>query len=119
MRTIRWGMIGCGDVTERKSGPGFAKARHSELRAVMRRNGELAADYARRHGVAPVLPVELPRGTTLQRRQRGEREYFFAHHFGQDRVALSLGGLGLREFWSGESVERLELGSFESAVLVR
>ena len=52
MKTIRWGMIGCGDVTERKSGPGFAKARHSELRAVMRRNGALAADYARRHGVA-------------------------------------------------------------------
>jgi predicted dehydrogenase len=52
MKTIRWGMIGCGDVTERKSGPGFSKARHSELRAVMRRNGALAADYARRHGVA-------------------------------------------------------------------
>ncbi len=45
-------MIGCGDVTERKSGPGFGKAAHSELVAVMRRNGALAADYARRHGVA-------------------------------------------------------------------
>ena len=44
-------MIGCGDVTEKKSGPGFAKAAHSELVAVMRRNGALAADYARRHGV--------------------------------------------------------------------
>ncbi len=52
MKTIRWGMIGCGDVTERKSGPGFSKAAHSELVAVMRRNGALAADYARRHGVA-------------------------------------------------------------------
>ena len=51
MKTIRWGMIGCGDVTERKSGPGFRKAAHSELVAVMRRNGALAADYARRHGV--------------------------------------------------------------------
>ncbi len=51
MKTIRWGIIGCGDVTERKSGPGFAKAAHSELGAVMRRNGALAADYARRHGV--------------------------------------------------------------------
>ena len=51
MRTIHWGMIGCGDVTERKSGPGFAKADHSALTAVMRRNGALAADYARRHGV--------------------------------------------------------------------
>lgn len=51
MRTIRWGIIGCGDVTERKSGPGFAKARNSELRAVMRRDAARAEDYARRHGV--------------------------------------------------------------------
>jgi predicted dehydrogenase len=51
MRTIGWGMIGCGDVTEVKSGPGFQKAEHSRLVAVMRRNGELAKDYARRHGV--------------------------------------------------------------------
>ncbi len=52
MRTIRWGMIGCGDVTEVKSGPGFQKATHSSLVAVMRRNGELARDYAERHGVS-------------------------------------------------------------------
>lgn len=52
MKTIRWGVIGCGDVTEVKSGPGFQKAPGSELVAVMRRNGEKAADYARRHGVA-------------------------------------------------------------------
>jgi 1,5-anhydro-D-fructose reductase (1,5-anhydro-D-mannitol-forming) len=49
--TIRWGMIGCGDVTEVKSGPGFQKAEGSQLVAVMRRRGELAADYARRHAV--------------------------------------------------------------------
>lgn len=48
---IRWGILGCGDVTEVKSGPGFQKARGSRLVAVMRRNGALAADYARRHGV--------------------------------------------------------------------
>jgi len=51
MKTIRWGIIGCGDVTEIKSGPGLYKAAHSQLLAVMRRNGALAADYARRHGV--------------------------------------------------------------------
>jgi beta-galactosidase len=73
----------------------------------------------KRHGVAPVLPVELPQGMTLQRRRLGKREYFFAHHFGQGPAKLSLEGLGLREFWSGQGVERLELGSFESAVLVR
>ena len=51
MRTIRWGIIGCGDVTEVKSGPAFQKADHSRLVAVMRRTGELAQDYAKRHGV--------------------------------------------------------------------
>lgn len=51
MKTIRWGIIGCGDVTEVKSGPGFQQASNSALVAVMRRNGELAADYARRHSV--------------------------------------------------------------------
>lgn len=48
---IRWGIIGCGDVTENKSGPGFQKADGSALVAVMRRNGKLAEDYARRHNV--------------------------------------------------------------------
>lgn len=51
MRTIRWGIIGCGDVTEVKSGPALQKARDSALVAVMRRNGALARDYAERHGV--------------------------------------------------------------------
>src|SRR6188508_2966114 len=51
MRTIRWGIIGCGDVTEVKSGPGFQKAEGSALVAVMRRDGDKARDYARRHGV--------------------------------------------------------------------
>jgi predicted dehydrogenase len=51
VKRVRWGIIGVGDVTERKSGPGFQQAERSELVAVMRRNGDLAADYARRHGV--------------------------------------------------------------------
>ncbi len=51
MHTIRWGIIGCGNVTEVKSGPGFQKANNSSLVAVMRRTGELAKDYAQRHGV--------------------------------------------------------------------
>ena len=46
LRTIRWGIIGCGDVTEVKSGPALQRAEHSSLVAVMRRNGELARDYA-------------------------------------------------------------------------
>lgn len=51
MKTIRWGIIGCGNVTEKKSGPGFQKAEGSALVAVMRRDGQKAADYARRHNV--------------------------------------------------------------------
>lgn len=48
---IRWGIIGCGKVTELKSGPAFNKVNGSSLVAVMRRNPELAQDYARRHNV--------------------------------------------------------------------
>jgi len=44
-------MIGCGDVTEVKSGPAFQKAAGSKLVAVMRRNAVLAEDYAQRHNV--------------------------------------------------------------------
>jgi 1,5-anhydro-D-fructose reductase (1,5-anhydro-D-mannitol-forming) len=51
METIRWGIIGCGNVTEVKSGPGLQKVEHSTLQAVMRRNSELAEDYAIRHHV--------------------------------------------------------------------
>src|SRR6476619_383950 len=48
---IRWGIIGCGDVTEVKSGPALQRARDSALVAVMRRNRAAAEDYARRHDV--------------------------------------------------------------------
>jgi len=48
---VRWGIIGCGDVTEIKSGPGFQKATGSTLVAVMRRTAHLAKDYAKRHNI--------------------------------------------------------------------
>lgn len=48
---INFGIIGCGDVTEKKSGPAFQKLEGSTLYAVMRRNEEKLKDYARRHGV--------------------------------------------------------------------
>jgi 1,5-anhydro-D-fructose reductase (1,5-anhydro-D-mannitol-forming) len=51
-RVIRWGMIGCGSVTEVKSGPAFQKADGSRLVAVMGRNAERARDWAARHNVA-------------------------------------------------------------------
>ncbi|HMG83339.1 MAG TPA: Gfo/Idh/MocA family oxidoreductase [Ferruginibacter sp.] len=50
-KTLCWGIIGCGDVTEVKSGPAFNKVGHSKLVAVMRRNANKAADYAKRHNV--------------------------------------------------------------------
>ncbi|RQO66053.1 oxidoreductase [Pedobacter sp. KBW06] len=51
MQEIKWGMIGCGDVTEVKSGPAFNKVPNSSLVAVMRRDAAKAEDYAFRHGV--------------------------------------------------------------------
>jgi predicted dehydrogenase len=51
IQEINWGIIGCGNVTELKSGPAFNKVEHSKLVAVMRRNSAMAEDYARRHGV--------------------------------------------------------------------
>ena len=51
MNKINWGIIGCGDVTEIKSGPAFNKVKNSSLVAVMRRDAEKAKDYARRHQV--------------------------------------------------------------------
>jgi predicted dehydrogenase len=50
-KTIKWGIIGVGDVCEVKSGPAFQKVEGSELIAVMRRTPELAADFAQRHNV--------------------------------------------------------------------
>lgn len=52
MKEVSWGIIGCGDVTEIKSGPALMKAPHSSVAAVMRRDAGRAEDYARRHGVA-------------------------------------------------------------------
>jgi len=52
MEKIKWGILGCGDVTEIKSGPAFNLIDKSELVAVMRRDAVKAKDYAKRHKVA-------------------------------------------------------------------
>ena len=52
MKTVRWGMIGCGAVAEVKSGPGFYKSQNSALVAVTSTNFESARSFAQRHGVA-------------------------------------------------------------------
>lgn len=48
---IKWGFIGCGDVTEKKSGPAFRKVEGSDVVAVMRRDTEKAKGYALRHRI--------------------------------------------------------------------
>lgn len=48
---IRWGFIGCGDVTERKSGPAFNMIEGSMVQAVMSRDAAKAESYAQRHHI--------------------------------------------------------------------
>ena len=48
---IRWGFIGCGEVTETKSGPAFSMIHRSEVVAVMSRDADKAASYARRNHI--------------------------------------------------------------------
>jgi predicted dehydrogenase len=51
LNSIRWGIVGCGNVTELKSGPAYQQTEGFELVAVMRRDLEKARDYAKRHKV--------------------------------------------------------------------
>lgn len=51
MKEICWGFIGCGEVTEKKSGPAFGEVEGSRVVAVMSRNEDKARSYAARHGV--------------------------------------------------------------------
>ena len=51
-KIIRWGILGCGNVTEIKSGPAYQKTAGFKIEAVMRRDAEKAADYAKRHNIA-------------------------------------------------------------------
>lgn len=48
--SVRWGMIGAGDVCERKSGPPLYQVPRSQLRAVFRRNSSAAQSFVDRHG---------------------------------------------------------------------
>lgn len=49
--TIKWGFIGCGEATEKKSGPAFNLVKGSEVVAVMGRDKEKTKEYARRHNI--------------------------------------------------------------------
>ena len=48
---IKWGFIGCGEATEKKSGPAFAAVKGSEVIAVMGRDKEKTRNYAKRHNI--------------------------------------------------------------------
>ncbi len=50
-KLVRWGIIGCGNVTEVKSGPAYQKTKGFELVAVMRRDKVKLMDYVQRHGI--------------------------------------------------------------------
>ncbi len=52
MKILRWGFIGCGEVTEKKSGPAFSEIEDSMVEAVMSRSEAKARGYAERHGIA-------------------------------------------------------------------
>lgn len=51
MKQVNWGFIGCGEVTEKKSGPAFNEVEGSRVVAVMSRNADKARSYAERHGI--------------------------------------------------------------------
>ena len=51
MKQINWGFIGCGEVTEKKSGPAFNEVEGSQVVAVMSRSENKARSYAERHHI--------------------------------------------------------------------
>lgn len=51
MKLIKWGFIGCGEVTEIKSGPAFSEVEGSSVVAVMSRTEVRARTYAVKHGI--------------------------------------------------------------------
>lgn len=61
MKILKWGFIGCGEVTEKKSGPAFGTVEGSMVEAVMSRSEEKARRYAENHHVPKWYtdPLEL------------------------------------------------------------
>ena len=51
MKLLKWGFIGCGEVTEKKSGPAFSEVEGSSVVAVMSRTEQHARTYAVTHGI--------------------------------------------------------------------
>lgn len=51
-KVVKWGFIGCGEVTKKKSGPAFQEVEHSQVVAVMSRDLQKAKEYAHERGIA-------------------------------------------------------------------
>ena len=51
MKNVNWALIGCGDVTEVKSGPGLYKSENSNLVGVYNRTYSKAISFVTRHNV--------------------------------------------------------------------
>jgi predicted dehydrogenase len=55
-RIVRWGLVGCGDIAEKRVASALRESRGSTLAAVARARPELAADFAARHGARRSYP---------------------------------------------------------------
>lgn len=51
VKIINWGFIGCGSVTEIKSGPAYQQTEGFNVYGVMRRDVDKLKDYAKRHNI--------------------------------------------------------------------
>jgi predicted dehydrogenase len=49
---VRWGLVGCGDISEKRVAPALREAPGSRLVAVARAQAQKAADFAARHGAS-------------------------------------------------------------------
>lgn len=54
MKKIKWGIIGCGGIADRRTLPGLVLADNAECVAVMDKNSEVAATVGEKYGVANV-----------------------------------------------------------------
>ena len=59
MKQIGWGFIGCGEVTEKKSGPAFNEVPGSKVVAVMSRNEAKAKSYASAYSTRSTVRTRL------------------------------------------------------------
>ena len=87
---VKWGFIGCGEVTEKKSGPAFALIEGSEVVAVMSRDKEKAQSYAKRHNIPRWYSDPQPANTEDTSMLVNKQNYLTEEYQPDDLVELSL-----------------------------